>query len=47
MLELANVFTTRKQHLHYQAVEGMVMNDGYIASWESALLSELRMKFRV
>jgi hypothetical protein len=48
MLELGAAFTTREQHLQvYKAVEAMVMSDGHITSWESALLTELRLKFRV
>jgi len=48
MLELAAAFTTREQHLQvYKAVEAMVLSDGHITSWESTLLTELRMKFRV
>ena len=48
MVELAEVFTTRQQHLQvYRVVEDMVLSDGHVAGWESELLSELRMKFRV
>jgi uncharacterized tellurite resistance protein B-like protein len=48
MLELAASFTTRQQHLQvFKAVEEMVLSDGHIAAWESTLLTELRLKFRV
>jgi hypothetical protein len=47
-LTLATAFTTRSQQKRvYEAVEQMVMADQHVTSWESVLLMELRMKFRL
>ena len=45
---LAEVFTSRDQHkLVYAAVEEIINSDSHVTSWESALLYELRSRFRL
>lgn len=47
-LGLADEFTLRpQQKLVYAAVEQIMTMDHNISTWESTLLSELRMKFRL
>ena len=47
-IALAENFITRDQHkLVYAAVEGIISSDSHVTSWESALLSELRSRFRL
>jgi len=48
MIVLAELFTTRKQQPQvYAAVENIVTSDAHVTSRESALLSELRLRFRL
>jgi hypothetical protein len=48
MLELVGQFTVRQhQRVVYSAVEQMMSADGKISSWESELLAELRLRFRM
>ena len=48
LLSLAAFFTTRPQQKQVQeAVEQMMAADNHVSSWESLLLMELRMKFRI
>jgi len=45
---LSEVFATRAQHkLVYAAVEEIINSDAHVTSWESALLYELRSRFRL
>jgi len=45
---LAEAFTSRDQHKRvYAAVQKMMASDKHVSSWESTLLSELRLKFRL
>jgi len=47
-LALAEFFTIRNQQKQvYQAVEQMMAADNHVSSWETVLLMELRMKFRL
>ena len=47
-LGLAEVFTGRKQQKQvYAAVEQLMTSDNNVSTWESTLLMELRMKFRL
>jgi len=47
-LALAQFFTIRNQQKQvYQAVEQMMAADNHVSSWETVLLMELRMKFRL
>jgi nicotinamide mononucleotide adenylyltransferase len=47
-IKLVEVFATRQQHKQvYAAVEDMITSDGHVTSWETALLSELRQRFRL
>ncbi len=45
---LAGVFTNRKQQKQvYEAVQQIMTADLHVSAWESTLLSELRMTFRL
>jgi hypothetical protein len=45
---LAGAFTTRNQQKRvYEAVQQIMTADQHVSSWESTLLSELRLKFRL
>ncbi|HEV2692676.1 MAG TPA: hypothetical protein VG347_07235 [Verrucomicrobiae bacterium] len=45
---LSEAFTSRDQHkLVYAAVEMIINCDAHVTSWESALLYELRSRFRL
>jgi hypothetical protein len=45
---LAGAFTDRHQQKQvYEAVQDIMTADRHVSSWESTLLSELRMKFRL
>jgi nicotinamide mononucleotide adenylyltransferase len=45
---LAEAFTTRSQQKRvFEAVEQIMTSDSHVTLWESTLLSELRMKFRL
>jgi len=47
-LSLADVFTERHQQIQVlAAVESIIISDGHVSTWESTLVSELRMKFRL
>jgi len=47
-LFLAGAFTERSQQKRvYAAVEQIMTGDNHVSSWESTLLSELRLKFRL
>ena len=47
-LSLAAAFTLRSQQKRvYEAVEQIMTADRHVSSWESILLMELRMKFRL
>ena len=47
-LGLTEVFTGRKQQKQvYAAVEQLMTSDNNVSTWESTLLMELRMKFRL
>ena len=47
-IQLARQFTTRSQHKQvYQAVQEIMTSDQHVSTWESTLLSELRLKFRL
>ena len=47
-LLLAEAFTTRPEHkLVYATVQKIMTTDQHVSTWESTLLSELRLKFRV
>ena len=47
-LLLADAFTTRSQQKQvYQAVQQIMTSDQHVSSWESTLLSELGLKFRM
>jgi hypothetical protein len=47
-IALADCFTSRPQQIKVLAAVYQIMNtDLHISSWESTLLSELRMKFRL
>ena len=47
-LLLAEAFTDRRQQFQvYAAVEKIVTTDQHVSSWESTLLMELRLKFRI
>ena len=47
-IALAEQFTTRSQHKQvYAAVEAIITSDNHVTSWEAALLSELRSRFRL
>jgi len=47
-LFLAGAFTDRSQQQRvYTAVEQIMTGDNHVSSWESTLLSELRLKFRL
>ena len=47
-LALAGAFTARNQQRQvYAAVEEIMTADKHVSSWESTLLMELRMKFRL
>ncbi|HBW18503.1 MAG TPA: hypothetical protein DEH11_05560 [Actinobacteria bacterium] len=47
-LLLADAFTTRSQQKQvYGAVQQMMTSDQHVSSWESTLLSELGLKFRM
>jgi uncharacterized tellurite resistance protein B-like protein len=46
-IELAGAFTGRQQQrLVYAAVQRIMTADQHVSSWETTLLSELRLKFR-
>ena len=45
---LAGAFTTRDQQEQvYGQVQSLKASDGHVTLWESTLLSELRLKFRL
>ena len=45
---LAEAFTNRSQQKRvYEAVQAIMTADQHVTTWECALLSELRMKFRL
>jgi hypothetical protein len=45
---LAGAFTARSQQkLVYEAVQQIMTADQHVSSWESTMLSELRMRFRL
>ncbi len=47
-LALADTFSERTQQRQVVAmVESLMTSDGHVTTWESTLLSELRMKFRL
>lgn len=47
-LLLAEAFTTRTQQKQvYEAVQQIMTSDKHVSSWESTLLSELRLRFRM
>ena len=47
-LVLAEAFTVRRQQKQvYAAVQQIMTIDQHVSSWESTLLSELRLKFRL
>jgi hypothetical protein len=47
-LKLADFFTQRDQQKKvYDTVQWIMGSDGHVSTWETMLLSELRMKFRV
>ena len=47
-LGLAEAFTDRQQHKQvYAMVQAKLSSDHHVTAWESTLLSELRLKFRV
>ena len=47
-LLLADAFSERaQQRLVIATVESLMTSDGHVTTWESILLSELRMKFRL
>ena len=47
-LLLAEAFTSRSQQKQvYQAVQQIMTSDQHVSSWESTLLSELGLKFRM
>jgi hypothetical protein len=47
-LLLADAFTTRSQQKQvYGAVQQIMTSDRHVSSWESTLLSELGLKFRM
>ena len=47
-LALAGAFTVRRQQKQvYAAVQQIMTIDQHVSSWESTLLSELRLKFRM
>jgi nicotinamide mononucleotide adenylyltransferase len=47
-LLLAEAFTTRSQQKQvYAAVQQIMISDKHVSSWESTLLSELRLRFRM
>ena len=47
-IQIARQFTTRSQHKQvYQAVQEIMTSDQHVSTWESTLLSELRLKFRL
>ena len=47
-LLLTDAFTTRPQHkLVYVAVQQIMGADKHVSAWESTLLSELRLRFRL
>jgi len=47
-LLLAEAFTTRSQQQQvYEAVQQIMTSDKHVSSWESTLLSELGLKFRM
>jgi hypothetical protein len=47
-VSLAGAFTVRSQQkLVYEAVQQIMNADQHVSSWESTLLSELRMRFRL
>ena len=47
-LLLAEAFTTRGQQKQvHEAVEQLMAADNHVSSWESILLMELRMKYRI
>jgi hypothetical protein len=47
-LLLAEVFDSRNQQKKvFAAIEHIMTSDGHVTTWESTLLSELRMKFRM
>jgi hypothetical protein len=48
VLLLAEAFTTRSQQQQvYEAVQLIMTSDKHVSSWESTLLSELGLKFRM
>jgi hypothetical protein len=48
VLLLAEAFTTRSQQQQvYEAVQQIMTSDKHVSSWESTLLSELGLKFRM
>ena len=47
-LKLADLFIQRDQQKQvYDAVQWIMGSDGHVSTWETMLLSELRMKFRL
>jgi hypothetical protein len=47
-LTLADAFTKRDQQRKvYDAIQWVIGSDGHISTWETSLLSELRLKFRL
>jgi nicotinamide mononucleotide adenylyltransferase len=47
-LLLAEAFSTRSQHQQvYAAVQQIMISDKHVSSWETTLLSELRLRFRM
>ena len=47
-LMLTDAFITRPQHkLVYSAVQQIMSADKHVSAWESTLLSELRLRFRL
>ena len=47
-LLLADAFTARSQQKQvYEAVQQIMIADKHVSSWESTLLSELRLRFRL
>lgn len=47
-VELAKAFTDRPQQRQvYAAVQRMMTSDHHVSTWETTLLSELRLRFRV
>jgi hypothetical protein len=47
-LELAKAFTKRDQQKDvYEAVQWIMGSDGHVSTWESMLLSELRLNFQL